>query len=52
MGRLTENCVIEIKNKSLSVTAEIVVPEQGAEGVIIAQGGNIGGRSLYLKKAS
>ena len=49
MGRLSENCVLNIKNKSHSVTAEIVVPEKGAEGVIIAQGANIGGWSLYAK---
>jgi arylsulfatase len=49
MGRLSENCVLSIKNKSHSVTAEIVVPEKGAEGVIIAQGANIGGWSLYAK---
>jgi hypothetical protein len=49
MGRLSENCVLSIKNKSHSVTAEIVVPEANAEGVIIAQGANIGGWSLYAK---
>jgi hypothetical protein len=49
MGRLSENCILNIKNKSHSVTAEIVVPEQGAEGVIVAQGANIGGWSLYAK---
>ena len=49
MGRLSENCVLNIKNKSHSVTAEIVVPKEGAEGVIIAQGANIGGWSLYAK---
>ena len=49
MGRLSENCVLNIKNKSHSVTAEIVVPKKGAEGVIIAQGANIGGWSLYAK---
>src|SRR5215831_7932404 len=49
MGRLSENCVVNIKNKSHSVTAEIEVPETGAEGVIIAQGANIGGWSLYAK---
>ena len=47
MGRLSENCVLNIKNKSHSVTAEIVVPAQGAEGVIISQGANIGGWTLY-----
>lgn len=49
MGHLSENCVISIKNKSHSVTAEITVPDSGAEGVIIAQGANIGGWSLYAK---
>jgi arylsulfatase len=49
MGRLSENSVVSIKNKSHAVTAEIVVPPSGAEGVIIAQGGNIGGWSLYAK---
>jgi arylsulfatase len=49
MGRLSENSVISIKNKSHSVTAEIDVPEGGGEGVIIAQGGNIGGWTLYVK---
>jgi arylsulfatase A-like enzyme len=49
MGRLSENCVLNIKNKSHSVTAEIVVPKKGAEGVIISQGANIGGWSLYAK---
>ncbi len=50
MGRLSENCVINIKNKSHSVTAEIEIPDKGAEGVIIAQGANIGGWSLYANK--
>ena len=49
MGRLSENCVLNLKNKSHSVTAQILVPEGGAEGVIIAQGANIGGWSLYAK---
>jgi arylsulfatase len=50
MGHLSENCVLNLKNKSHSVTANIVVPEKGAEGVIIAQGANIGGWSLYAKE--
>ena len=31
------------------MTAEIEVPERGAEGVIIAQGASIGGWTLYAK---
>jgi arylsulfatase len=49
MGRLSENSVLNLKNKSHSITAEIVVPTTGAEGVIVAQGGNVGGWSLYAK---
>ena len=49
MGRLTENSVVSIKNKSHSVTAEVEVPDGGAQGVIIAQGGSFGGWSLYAK---
>jgi arylsulfatase len=49
MGHLGENCVVNIKNRSHAITAEIVVPQAGADGVIIAQGGNIGGWSLYAK---
>ena len=47
MGRLSENSILVTKNKSYSVTAEIQVPEKGANGVIIAQGGSFGGWSLY-----
>jgi len=49
MGRLSENSVVSIKNKSFSVTAELVIPDGGADGVIIAQGGRFGGWSLYVQ---
>jgi arylsulfatase len=49
MGRLSENSVLVIKNKSFSITAEVDVPVKGAEGVIIHQGGAFGGMSLYAK---
>ena len=48
MTRLSENSVINLKNKSHSITAQVVVPERGASGVIIAQGGAFAGWSLYL----
>ena len=47
MGRLSENSVVALKNKSHAVTAVIEVPESGAEGVIVAQGGAFGGWTLY-----
>jgi arylsulfatase A-like enzyme len=49
MGRLSENSVVDIKNKSWAVTAEVEVPPEGVEGVIIVQGGRFGGWSLYAK---
>ncbi|CAN5118259.1 arylsulfatase AtsD [soil metagenome] len=45
--RLMENCVLNIKNRSHSVTARITVADEGARGVIVAQGGGVGGWSLY-----
>jgi arylsulfatase A-like enzyme len=50
MGRLSENSVVSIKNKSHAVTAEIEVLDDGVQGVIVAQGGSIGGWSLYAKE--
>jgi arylsulfatase A-like enzyme len=45
--RLLENCVVNIKNKSHSVTAKLTVPANGAAGVIVSQGGGVGGWCLY-----
>ena len=49
MEGMMENTFINIKNNSFSVTAEIQIPENGAKGVILTQGGRFGGWSLYLK---
>jgi len=50
MKRISENSMIVIKNRSHSVTAQLVVPEGSGEGVVIAQGGAFGGWSIYLKE--
>ena len=50
MGGLNENGIINIKNKSHSVTAQLSVPEgKPCEGVILSQGGFGGGWILYAK---
>ncbi len=49
MGRLTEASVVNIKNKSHAITAQLDVPENGANGVVVAQGGAFGGWSVYVK---
>ena len=51
MGGLNENGLINIKNKSHSITAQVIVPEgKPCEGVILSQGGFAGGWILYVKK--
>ena len=47
--RVAENAAPNTKNKSYSVTAEVTVPDGGADGVIATQGGAFGGWSLYAK---
>jgi len=50
MGGLGENGIINLKNKSHSVTAQVDVPEGNpAEGVILSQGGIPGGWMFYVK---
>jgi arylsulfatase A-like enzyme len=49
MKCLGENVTLNLKNKSHAVTAEVWVPDKGANGVIITQGGQFGGWSLYVK---
>ncbi|HEY4267229.1 MAG TPA: arylsulfatase [Galbitalea sp.] len=48
MHRIQENAFINIKNHSHSITAEVEIPATGAQGVIIAQGGDFGGWSFYF----
>jgi arylsulfatase len=50
MGGLNENGLINVKNKSHSITAQIVAPEgTPANGVILSQGGVGGGWMFYVK---
>ena len=39
-----------ILNKSYSITADVTIPEDGAEGVIVTEGGRFGGYGLFLSK--
>jgi arylsulfatase len=50
MGDLNENGLINVKNKSHSITAQVVVPKGiTPSGVILSQGGIAGGWMLYVK---
>ena len=46
---MTENVFINVKNRSHTITAEVEIPANGANGVILCQAGRFGGWSLYLK---
>ncbi|GAA3612837.1 arylsulfatase [Microlunatus ginsengisoli] len=48
MRRLSEGSVIDVKNRSHAVTAEVDLTDQPGSGVIVAQGGAFGGWSLYV----
>ena len=52
MKGIPENGFINIKNRSFVVSADIEVPKAGADGVILAQGGEMGGWSLYVKNGA
>jgi arylsulfatase len=49
MTGMMENVFIDVKNRSKTLTAELEIPQGGANGVILAQGGRFGGWSLYVK---
>ncbi len=40
----------DILDKSYTITAEVEIPEGGAEGMIVTQGGRFGGYGLFLSK--
>ena len=49
MTGMSENVFINLKNRSHTITAEVEIPQSGANGVILAQAGRFGGWSLYMK---
>jgi arylsulfatase len=49
MKGMSENVFISTKNRSFTITADVEIPQGGASGVILAQGGRVGGYSLYVK---
>ncbi|MDP1723374.1 MAG: arylsulfatase [Alphaproteobacteria bacterium] len=48
MIRIPEGTAPDLKNKSYTVTAEVEIPDGGAEGVLVTQGGRFGGWGLIV----
>jgi arylsulfatase len=46
--RVPEGAAPDIKNKDFTVTAEVEIPEGGAEGVLVTQGGRFAGWGMLL----
>lgn len=49
MTGMMENVFLNVKNKSITITAEVEVPPGGANGAVVVQGGRFGGWALYVK---
>ena len=49
-SQLFEGASPRIGNRSLTITADVNVPEKGAEGVLLSIGGRSNGLSLYVQK--
>jgi arylsulfatase A-like enzyme len=47
--RIPEGSAPPVYQRSHKITAKVVVPEKGAEGVIVAEGGGSGGYALYVE---
>jgi hypothetical protein len=46
---MSENTFINLKNQSHAITADVVIPQAGTDGVILAQSSEFGGWSFCLK---
>ncbi|NES64154.1 MAG: arylsulfatase [Okeania sp. SIO2D1] len=47
--RLPEGTAPDVKNKSHRITANVTIPDENTEGVLLALGGDTGGYSFYVK---
>jgi arylsulfatase len=46
--RITEAMAPNMKNCSYSITADVTIPDKGAQGILMTQGGYFGGNALLL----
>jgi hypothetical protein len=48
-GEVSSSVAANVLNRSHTITAQVVIPEDGAEGVLLAQGGRFAGYSFFVK---
>jgi arylsulfatase len=49
-GEVDGSNAADVRNRSHKITAEVVIPEKGATGVLLANGGTFGGYSFFINK--
>jgi arylsulfatase A-like enzyme len=49
LRRVPESSSPNVKNKSHTITVDVEIPKAGADGVLVAAGGNVGGYALFVK---
>ena len=49
IARIAESAAPDVKNKSFRITAEVVLPKGGEQGVVVTQGGLSAGYALLFK---
>jgi arylsulfatase len=47
--RVPESSSPNVKNKSHTIAVDLEIPKEGADGVLVAAGGNVGGYTLFIK---
>ncbi len=47
-GPVPEEAAVNVRNRSHRITAEVDVPDGGAEGILLAQGSTLGGYALFV----
>ncbi len=47
--RVTEGAAPDLKHKNHTITADVVIPAQGAEGMLLTHGGRFGGYGLFVQ---
>lgn len=50
IAHIPETVAPDIKNRSFIITADVVIPSNGAHGILVTQGGRFGGWALLLDK--
>jgi arylsulfatase A-like enzyme len=50
MKRIPEGAAPDLKNKSYSITTDVVIPDGAVEGILVTHGGLSGGYALMLEK--